>query len=109
MDILKVLLVAILFLSSVNLDAKIALDIKWKTKNSQIIQDSVCYNYKKKNRKYRFCRIEAKTLFKKRCENYRKKSKLRRAYKKPYKPRKKSKPHIQNKYCVAFRSFMIFD
>ena len=107
MDILKSLLITILFATSINLQAKIALDIKWKEKNAQILKDSVCYNYLSENRKYRFCRIEAKTLFKQRCENYRKKSKLVRKYKKPNTSKKKSKPHTQYKYCVASRTFMI--
>ena len=107
MDILKLFLLAILSASTIDLDAKIALDIKWKTRDSQILQDSVCYNYVGRSRQYRFCRIEAKSLFKKRCENYRKKSKLVRKYKKPNTSVKKSKPHTQNKYCVASRTFMI--
>ena len=107
MDILKAFLVTILLASSINLEAKIALDIKWNERSSQIIHASVCYNYLDAHRKYRFCRIEAKSLFKKRCENYRKKSKLVRKYKKPNALRRKSKPHTQNKYCVASRKFMI--
>ena len=107
MDILKLFLVVILFTSSINLEAKIALDIKWKVRNSQIIHASVCYNFLDNHRKYRFCRIEAKSLFKKRCENYRKKSKLVRKYKKTNALKSKSKPHTQNKYCVASRKFMI--
>ena len=107
MDILKLLLITILFATSINLQAKIALDIKWKVKNSQILQDSVCYNYVESSRQHRFCRIEAKSLFKKRCENYRKKSKLVRKYKKPNVSKQNSIPHTQNKYCVASRTFMI--
>ena len=107
MDILKALLVTLILASTNNLEAKIALDIKWKEVGSQILQDSVCYNYNRIGRKYRFCRIEAKSLFKKRCENYRKKSKLVRKYKKPNALKKKAKPHTQNKYCVASRNFMI--
>jgi len=107
MDVLKSLLVGVLLISTVNSQAKIALDIKWKEKDSQILQASVCYNYAHSYRRYRFCRIEARSLFKKRCENYRKRFNIIPKYKNPNKPRKKSKPHAQNKFCLASRTFMI--
>ncbi len=103
MDILnKKIILAVLLLVTASLDAKIALDITWKEKNHHIIQSSVCADYKEAPRQYRFCRIEAKSLFKKRCED------SRALLEKSKKTQRYSKSSPKAKYCYAARTFMVF-
>ena len=102
MDILnKSKIFLIVLLTTLSLNAKIALDVTWKEKDQGIIQSSVCADYKESPRQYRFCRIEAKKLFKKRCES------SRARLEKSKKAQRYSKPTSKAKYCYAARTFMI--
>ena len=102
MDILnKSAMILLIFLTALSLDAKIALDITWKEKDRHIIQSTVCADYKVVPRQYRFCRIEAKSLFKSRCE------KSRARIEKSRKTQRYAKAYTKEKYCYAARTFMI--
>ena len=100
MDILKSSLILTVLALTFSVNAKIALDVKWKEKNNVILLHTVCGNYTNQ-RTYHKCRIEAKTVFRKRCQSSRErieKSKNAHRY---------SKAISLKKYCDASRNFMI--
>lgn len=100
MDVLKITLATIALFFSINANAKIALDVKWKEKNNVILLHTVCRNYTNQ-RTYHKCRIEAKTVFRKRCQS------SRERIENSNKSHRYSKAISLKKYCDASRNFMI--
>ena len=101
MDILKSSLIITVLAFTYSANAKIALDVKWKEKNNVILLHTVCENYNANQRAYRKCRIEAKTVFRKRCQSSRERIENSK------KSHRYSKAKSLKKYCDASRNFMI--
>ena len=75
------------------------IEIQWYEKEGAILNQHVCFNYKKNERKYKQCRKKAVEYFKEECDFY--KDKIRatqRKYRSMYEPEK-------DKFCNTSDSY----